>query len=61
MLFDFIDIGMVRGFGTALVLIAFTCVTLWAYSGRRAKAFDEAANLPFADEQNKAAVRKDTP
>ena len=32
MLFDFIDIGMVRGIGTALVLIAFTCVTLWALS-----------------------------
>ena len=61
MLCDFIDPGMVRGIGTALVLIAFTCVTLWAYSGKRAKAFDDAANLPFADEPNKAAVRKDTP
>nr|WP_312970922.1 cbb3-type cytochrome c oxidase subunit 3 [Pseudomonas sp.] len=61
MLFDFIDIGMVRGIGTALVLIAFTCVTLWAYSGKRAKAFDDAANLPFADEPKSAAVRKDTP
>ncbi len=61
MLTDVIDIGMVRGIGTALVLIAFTCVTLWAYSGKRAKAFEDAANLPFADEPNKAAVRKDTP
>lgn len=61
MLFDFIDIGMVRGIGTALVLIAFTCVTLWAYSGKRAKAFDDAANLPFADEPNKAASRNDNP
>ena len=58
---DFIDIGMLRGLGTALVLIAFTSVTLWAYSGKRAKAFDEAANLPFADEPNKAVSRTDTP
>lgn len=61
MLFDFIDIGLLRGIGTALVFIAFTCVTLWAYSGKRAKAFDDAANLPFADEPNKAASRNDTP
>lgn len=61
MLFDLIDIGMLRGIGTVLVLIAFTCVTLWAYSGKRAKAFDDAANLPFADEPNKAASRNDTP
>lgn len=61
MLCDFIDIGMVRGIGTALVLIAFTCVTLWAYSGKRAKAFDDAANLPFADEPKKQASRNETP
>lgn len=61
MLFDVIDIGMVRGIGTALVLIAFTCVTLWAYSGKRAKAFDDAANLPFADEPKKQASRNETP
>lgn len=61
MLLDFIDIGMVRGIGTALVLIAFTCVTLWAYSGKRAKAFDDAANLPFADEPKKQASRNETP
>jgi cytochrome c oxidase cbb3-type subunit 4 len=61
MLFDLIDIGMVRGAGTALVLIAFTCVTLWAYSAKRTKAFDEAAQLPFADEPNTAASRSDTP
>ncbi|TBU77468.1 hypothetical protein DNK10_07565 [Pseudomonas daroniae] len=47
------DIGMLRGIGTVLVLVAFTCVTLWAYSGKRAKAFDDAANLPFADEPNR--------
>ncbi|WP_242675268.1 cbb3-type cytochrome oxidase subunit 3 [Phytopseudomonas dryadis] len=61
MLFDMIDIGFVRGIGTILVFTAFTCVTLWAYSGKRAKAFDEAAKLPFADEPKTAASRSDTP
>ena len=44
------DIGTLRGIGTLLVLVAFVSVTLWAYSGRNKARFDEAANLPFADE-----------
>ena len=44
------DIGTLRGLGTLLVLVAFIGVTLWAYSGRNKARFDEAANLPFADE-----------
>ena len=47
---SFIDIGTLRGLGTLLVFIAFISVTLWAYSGRNKARFDEAANLPFADE-----------
>jgi cytochrome c oxidase cbb3-type subunit 4 len=43
------DIGTLRGMGTVLVVVAFTCVSLWAYSGKRKSSFDEAANLPFAD------------
>ncbi|HWV09061.1 cbb3-type cytochrome c oxidase subunit 3 [Pseudomonas sp. GD03944] len=61
MIFDLIDIGFVRGAGTALVFTAFTCVTLWAYSAKRATAFDEAAQLPFADEPKTAAPRSTTP
>lgn len=44
------DIGTLRGLGTLLVLIATLGVIVWAYSGKRKSAFDEAANLPFADE-----------
>ncbi|MBV2132994.1 cbb3-type cytochrome c oxidase subunit 3 [Pseudomonas sp. MAP12] len=44
------DIGTLRGLGTALVLVAFVGLLVWAFSGRRKKGFDEAANLPFADE-----------
>jgi cytochrome c oxidase cbb3-type subunit 4 len=43
------DIGTLRGLGTVLVVVAFICVSLWAYSGKRKANFDEAANLPFAD------------
>ena len=44
------DIDDLRGLSTVLVMIAFIGVVFWAYSGKRKKDFDEAANLPFADE-----------
>ncbi|MGI6407126.1 MAG: cbb3-type cytochrome oxidase subunit 3 [Thiopseudomonas sp.] len=44
------EIGMLRGLGTLIVFVAFVCLVFWAYSGKRKNSFDEAANLPFADE-----------
>lgn len=44
------DINTWRGIFTALALVAFVGVWIWAWSGKRKRAFDEAANLPFADE-----------
>ena len=44
------DINDLRSLSTVLVMIAFIGVVFWAYSGKRKKDFDEAANLPFADE-----------
>ncbi|MFP6849478.1 MAG: cbb3-type cytochrome c oxidase subunit 3 [Pseudomonas sp.] len=44
------DVGTIRGLGTAVVFIAFIGLVLWAYSGKRKSSFDEAANLPFADD-----------
>ena len=46
------DIGTLRGLGTALVLIAFVGLVLWAFSGKRKSGFGEAALLPFADDRN---------
>lgn len=43
------DIGILRGLGTAIVFIAFVVLLIWVF-GRSKKSFDEAANLPFADE-----------
>jgi len=45
------DIDTLRGLATLALLIAFTGVVLWAYSGKRKRAFDEAARLPFADDE----------
>jgi cytochrome c oxidase cbb3-type subunit 4 len=35
---------------TVICLLTFLGIIAWAYSGRRASAFEQAANLPFADE-----------
>ena len=45
------DINDLRGISTALLMFAFIGLCFWAYSRKRKKAFDEAANLPFADEE----------
>ena len=45
------DINTLRGITTALALIAFIGVVIWAWSKRRKTDFDEAANLPFADDE----------
>jgi cytochrome c oxidase cbb3-type subunit 4 len=53
------DIGTLRGLGTLLVFVAFVGLVIWAYSSKRKKSFDEAANLPFADEQTTSVERDD--
>ncbi len=45
------DINTLRGIATLLIFLAFIGICLWAYSSKRKKSFEEAANLPFADEE----------
>ncbi|WP_263139479.1 cbb3-type cytochrome c oxidase subunit 3 [Pseudomonas sp. RIT-PI-AD] len=51
------DIGTLRGLGTVLVFVAFIGVVFWAYNGKRKSSFDEAANLPFADDETQTHAR----
>ncbi|MGR2739829.1 cbb3-type cytochrome oxidase subunit 3 [Billgrantia sp. Q4P2] len=44
------DTGTFRGIITFLLIVAFLGITWWAYSRRRKPDFDEAAHLPFADD-----------
>lgn len=46
------DAGTWRGVFTALMLLLFVGVCLWAYSSRRKKDFDEAAQLPLEPDSN---------
>lgn len=43
---------------TVLTTVAFLIVVIWAYSSKNKERFDEAANLPFADEPKKEEERK---
>ena len=44
------DQGIVGSIFTVIVFVCFIGVVWWAFSSRNKKKFDEAANLPFADE-----------
>jgi cytochrome c oxidase cbb3-type subunit 4 len=45
------DINTLRGLSTILVMIVFLGICWWAYDGQKKKDFDEAANLPFDDDE----------
>ncbi len=52
------DQGTVGTIFTLVVFVCFIGVVLWAYSSRNKKKYDEAANLPFADEKQDE-IKKD--
>ncbi|MGO3987911.1 CcoQ/FixQ family Cbb3-type cytochrome c oxidase assembly chaperone [Pseudomonas sp. SAS7] len=45
------DIGMIRGLGTLVVMIAFIGLSLWVFNHRRDRDFAEARLLPFVDDR----------
>lgn len=45
-----LDRDFLSGLGTVLAMLAFIGICLWAYSSRNKARFEEAALLPFADE-----------
>jgi|TARA_B110000977_G_scaffold167402_1_gene215971 cytochrome c oxidase cbb3-type subunit 4 len=44
------NIGILQGIGTVLAMVAFIGVCVWAWSSKNKQRFDEAAQLPFMDE-----------
>ena len=54
------DINDLRGLSTVFIMATFIGLCIGAYSGKRKKEFDEAANLPFADEKlNQKTMREE--
>jgi cytochrome c oxidase cbb3-type subunit 4 len=45
------DINILRSIFTVVIFVAFIAIWVWAWSKKRKTEFDEAANLPFADDE----------
>ena len=52
------DINDMRSIVTVLAFATFVGIVLWAYSGRRRAAFEEAARLPFTEEELPGDARR---
>ncbi len=44
------DQGILQGIGTILAMMAFFGICWWAFSKHKKKDFEEAAQLPFTDD-----------
>ncbi|WP_371193196.1 cbb3-type cytochrome oxidase subunit 3 [Glaciecola sp. SC05] len=52
------DQGTIGSIFTVIVFVSFVGVIIWAFSSRNKSNFDEAANLPFADEDKHQSTKK---
>ena len=48
------DVNDLRSIITVLAFATFIGIVFWAWSGRRKQAFDEAARLPFTEDEGPA-------
>ena len=49
------DLTLLQSFWTIVVMVAFIGIVIWAWSGKRKQRFEDAANIPFTeDEQPKS-------
>ena len=48
------DVNDIRSVLTVVALATFLGIVFWAYHGKSRKQFDEAAQLPFADDDNQS-------
>ena len=49
------DYSVIQSIWTLVVLVLFVGIVVWAWSGKRKQRFDEAANIPF-DEDDELPV-----
>ncbi|HLS98781.1 MAG: cbb3-type cytochrome c oxidase subunit 3 [Porticoccaceae bacterium] len=53
------DQGTLQGIATILAMVAFLGVCWWAYSGHKKQDFEEASQLPFADDASDSGADGD--
>jgi cytochrome c oxidase cbb3-type subunit 4 len=49
-----VEITVFHGLWTAALLVIFVGIVVWAWSGKRKVAFDEAARIPLEDDEMEA-------
>ena len=52
------DAGTWRGIFTVIMFVLFVALCVWAWSSKRKADFDEAAQLPFGDDEPEAGDEK---
>jgi cytochrome c oxidase cbb3-type subunit 4 len=52
------DVNTLRSLATVVSLITFIGIVVWAWSRRNAADFEEAARLPFEQDEPLAKVKK---
>ena len=50
------EITVFHGLWTAALLVIFVGIVVWAWSGKRKGAFDEAARIPLEDDEMEAGA-----
>ncbi len=52
------DVSLIQSIWTVVVLVLFVGIVIWAWSGKQKERFDEAANIPFAEDDMKPDYKK---
>ena len=47
-------LSIIATVSTVMVMITFVVIVIWAWSGKRKQDFDEAANIPFHEDDEPA-------
>jgi len=45
------DYSLIQSIWTIVVMVTFVGIVIWAWSGKRKQQFDEAARLPFSEDE----------
>jgi cytochrome c oxidase cbb3-type subunit IV len=52
--------AMFHSIWTVVLLVVFIGIVIWAWSGKRKHAFDEAARIPLEDDDAPASLKENT-
>jgi cytochrome c oxidase cbb3-type subunit 4 len=47
-----VDNSLIQSIWTVVVVVLFVGIVIWAWSSKRKKDFDEAANIPFNEDDS---------